>query len=130
PTALGRGPAVVISVGPHGIAHANNETFTPISFVDLYSAGGPDEPDEGPAQQGEDADAETAAPGTPAEPVVDVDRATAVVGRVMTFTAQDFSPGEQLVGSLGAGLAAVGPLVAGAQGEGAGVLQLPADLRA
>lgn len=127
----------VITFGAHGVINANNETFTPVEFTDVFGEGG-----AGGAEQGEDegaADDEATddeAAGTTeeaqqaAEPVLEVDRTTAVVGRVMTFTAQGFVPGEQVVGSLGAGLAAVGPLVAGAQGEVAGVLQLPADLRA
>lgn len=130
----------VITVGAHGVLNANNETFTPVTFADIYgeppSTGAPedgsgDEADEEALAEGAEGadDGETEAEVL-AEPVVDVDRATAVVGRVMTFTAQGFTPGEQVVGSLGAGLAALGPLVAGAQGEIAGVLQLPADLKA
>ena len=140
----------VITVGAHGVTNAQNETFTPVSFADIYSSTpaptdppstAPDtESDDGTQVPGdEEAGADDDAAATddavpdvvvPTEPTLDVDRATAVVGRVMTFTAQGFTPGEQVVGSLGAGLAAVGPLVAGAQGEVAGVLQLPADLRA
>lgn len=130
----------VITVGAHGVVNGNNETFTPVTFAEVYGSdgGAGAKDDDGAAAAGQDdaaaegeaAGDEDAEEAEPLEPVVDVDRATAVVGRVMTFTAQGFTPGEQLVGSLGAGLAAVGPLVAGTQGEVAGVLQLPADLKA
>lgn len=131
----------VITFGAHGVTNANNETFTPVTFADIYSE--QTSSDEQVPPDGEDAETDGASqdnpaddgvspsePVPPAEPALEVDRSTAVVGRVMTFTAHGFTPGEQVVGSLGAGLAAVGPLVAGASGEIAGVLQLPSDLRA
>ena len=143
----------VITFGGHGVTNANNETFTPVTFADIYSdRTGTDDPasddapdddasDDGAAgdavADGEASDgerdggsAESPEPETAAEPTLEVDRTTAVVGRVMTFTARGFTPGEQVIGALGAGLAGVGPLVAGAQGEVAGALQLPSDLRA
>lgn len=116
----------VITFGGHGVVNANNETFTPVSFT--AGSGSEDEKtpaaDDATSPEGEEARAVVV------EPEIEVDPATAVVGRVLTFTARGFEPGEQLVGSLGAGLAAVGPLVAGAHGEVAGALQLPGDLRA
>ncbi|NLF04027.1 MAG: hypothetical protein GX593_03305 [Actinomycetales bacterium] len=133
----------VITVGAHGVTNANNETFTPVAFGEVFTAtpeptappadgeqGSDEETGEGGQGEGTEVSDDETPAGVPTEPTLDVDRATAVVGRVMTFTAQGFTPGEQVVGSLGAGLAAVGPLVAGAQGEVAGVLQLPPDLKA
>ncbi len=131
----------IITIGAHGVKNPQNETFTPVAFADIYSGGsGPTDPPGGDEPGGETPGAEEPATdeaGTegpdvaaPAEPTLDVDRATAVVGRVLTYTARGLVPGEQLTVSLGAGLAAAGPLVAGAHGEVAGVLQLPADLRA
>lgn len=60
--------------------------------------------------------------------VVEVDRATAVAGHALIFTGRGFLPGEQVVAVLDDGSAALGPLLAGASGEVAGVLQLPAEL--
>lgn len=114
----------VLTFGAHGVVNPSNETFTPISFGSAPAAA---------------AGAGAAAAGTPAagtEAVAErapaslgVDRATAVQGRAMTFAAQGFEPGEQVVGTLDSGVVSVGPLTAGAHGEIAGVLQLPADLR-
>ena len=61
---------------------------------------------------------------------VGVDRRSTSAGQVLGFTGQGFLSGEQVVVTLDAGDAAVGPLVAGSHGEVAGVLQLPADLQA
>jgi len=126
----------VITFGAHGVTNANNETFTPVAFTDLGPGAGGGEDVDAPSPEGaedatdEEAAADDAGPEAPVEPRLEVDATTAVVGRVLTFTAQGFVPGEQVIGVLGAGLAAVGPLVAGAHGELAGALQVPSDLRA
>ncbi|WP_448059553.1 hypothetical protein [Cellulomonas hominis] len=126
----------IITIGAHGVKNAANESFTPVAFADIYReapAGGTAGGSTGAAGAATGADDSTevptdaAAPAAPAS--VGIDQSTAVVGRVLGFTGQGFTPGEQVVGSLGGGFAAVGPLSAGAQGEVAGVLQLPADLR-
>jgi hypothetical protein len=65
----------------------------------------------------------------PASATLGVDTTTAVAGRAMSFVAQGFAPGEQVVGSFDDGALAVGPLTAGAQGDVAGVLQLPDGTR-
>jgi hypothetical protein len=115
----------VITVGAHGVVNPSNETFTPVSFGSAPAAG--------PAAAAGGAAPAAAAPGAVAAErapaSLGVDRATAVQGRAMTFAAQGFEPGEQVVGTLGSGVVSVGPLTAGAHGEIAGVLQLPADLR-
>ncbi|ACQ82118.1 hypothetical protein Bcav_3876 [Beutenbergia cavernae DSM 12333] len=128
----------IITVGAHGVVNANNESFTPVEFV----AGGASAADEGgdgaaasgggaTADEGErtgDAAAEEGvAPDVPA--TLGVETTTVVAGRVLTFTGQGFTPGEQVVASLSGGLAAAGPMLAGQAGEVAGVLQLPADIR-
>lgn len=113
----------VITVGAHGQVNANNETFTPIAFTDLAaSAGAPVAADPEP-------EATPAAVVAAGEARIGLDQQTVVVGRVLGFTGQGFAPGEQVVGSLVGGQAAVGPLTAGTHGEVAGVLQLPSDLR-
>ncbi|PWD50296.1 hypothetical protein C8046_06080 [Serinibacter arcticus] len=95
------------------------------------AAGAASAPAEGGAGDDEAVDGETpaepAAPDVPA--TLGVEARTVVVGRVIAFTGQGFAPGEQVVASLSGGLAAAGPLVAGAAGEVAGVLTLPADIR-
>jgi len=146
----------VLTIGAHGVTNKNNETFTKVRFTSAKGAtsgskdapakaapsaagtsgagaGSNDGPSEGPSAaasagaQPSPSSSTSAAPDVPATLGVSQDQV--VVGRVLSFTGQGFQPGEQVVGTLGAGLAAVGPLTAGAQGEVAGVVQLPADLR-
>ena len=126
----------VITIGAHGVVNPSNESFTRVTFADLSSSAaaattGPTTaptaaaaPTGAPAADDERPSVASAAPAT-----LGVDQSTIVVGRVLGFTGQGFTPGEQVVGSLVGGQAAVGPLTAGAQGEVAGVLQLPATLR-
>ncbi|MEV5002773.1 hypothetical protein [Nocardioides sp. LML1-1-1.1] len=137
----------VITIGAHGVKNPANESFTPVRFTTVYDAA--------PAGQAEDsapADtpaAESAATGatgttgatgataaTPRKavkagvPTVRTDRLTAKVGNTLAFTATGFSAGEQVIGVLDDGAAGIGPLVAGPSGEVAGILPLPATLRA
>lgn len=112
----------VITIGAHGVVNPSNETFTPIAFGSAPAAAGAVATTDVPAGTGT-----AAVERAPAS--LGVDRATAVQGRAMTFAAQGFEPGEQVVGTLDSGVVSVGPLTAGAHGEIAGVLQLPADLR-
>lgn len=62
--------------------------------------------------------------------VIEVDRKSARPGGAMGFAAAGFWPGEQVYVVLGDGLAAVGPVLAGVDGEVAGVMVLPEDLEA
>ncbi|UVE94983.1 hypothetical protein [Dietzia sp. B32] len=62
--------------------------------------------------------------------VIEVDRRSARAGGAMGFAAAGFWPGEQVYVVLGDGLAAVGPVVAGVDGEVAGVIVLPEDIEA
>lgn len=117
----------VITIGAHGVTNANNETFTPVAFADIYSGGSPSAAGSG-SEPDADAAADDAGLATPA--TLGLADTTIAAGRVLGFTGQGFSPGEQVLGSLGGGLGAVGPLVAGTRGEVAGAIQLPADLRA
>ena len=59
---------------------------------------------------------------------ITVDRAAARPGGALAYTAYGFWPGEQATVSLGQGLAAVGPLTTGVDGEIAGVITLPVDI--
>ncbi|WP_167005293.1 hypothetical protein [Mumia sp. ZJ430] len=119
----------VLTIGAHGIKSPRNETFTPVRFA-ASSGSTVTQPSAGAAVPA-DAAPTAATPTTPARTgtaAVAVDRATAVVGRVLTFTGTSFQPGEQVVATLDDGVAAVGPLAAGQSGEVAGVLQLPATI--
>lgn len=60
--------------------------------------------------------------------VIEVDRKAARAGGVMAFAAAGFWPGEQVYVVLGDGDAAVGPVVAGVDGEVAGVLAIPEEI--
>jgi hypothetical protein len=116
----------VITIGAHGVKNATNETFTPVSFGGgAPAAGGTG----GAASTAGAAGTADAAVTERAPATLGVDQATAVQGRAMTFAAQGFEPGEQVVATLDSGVVSVGPLTAGAHGEVAGILQLPADLR-
>jgi len=72
----------------------------------------------------------TTTPGTTSTgtAAVDVDRAAAIAGHTLAFTATGFRQGEQVTAVLDDGLAAVGPITVGLDGASAGVLTLPADL--
>ncbi|MEO9325891.1 hypothetical protein ABFT23_20525 [Nocardioides sp. C4-1] len=135
----------VITIGAHGVKNARNETFTPVAFGDVYDvAPATSEPtgtpsaaptgSSGPATRAPAAQAPAAqapaaeAPKAAGPAAVTVDRATATAGHAMVFNAQGFTPGEQVVAVLDDGIAALGPMAAGASGEIAGVLQLPVDL--
>ncbi|MGH1563452.1 hypothetical protein [Mumia sp. DW29H23] len=123
----------VITIGAHGIKNPRNETFTPVRFVAGSGSGAAAAPATSAPSAAPHAASSTPAAATPVrtgKPTVGVDRATAVVGRVLTFTGKGFTPGEQVVATLDDGVAAVGPLSAGQSGEVAGVLQLPATTQA
>lgn len=62
--------------------------------------------------------------------VVEVDRQAARAGGAMGFAAAGFWPGEQVYVVLGEGDAALGPVIAGVDGEVAGVIVLPEDIEA
>lgn len=121
----------IITIGAHGVKNARNETFTPVSFADLYGGKAPTGTAPGTgalptAEQG----AEAAVPVVSGKPKLTVDQATAAPGRVMTFNATGLNPGDQVVASLDDGLAAVGPLSVGPNGQVAGALTIPADTSA
>lgn len=140
----------IITIGAHGVKSPANETFTPVTFGTVYDTApqtDPHEPDRAaepseapvdPAQETQDGSAEApgvtdepgkTGPGTPSGKAgLTVDRATAVQGRALAFSARGFTPGEQVTAVLDDGVAGLGPLTAGASGEVAGVLQLPPDL--
>lgn len=141
----------VITIGAHGVKNPVNETFTPVRFGEVYDAAPPTSPSTSspgsagsPGTESEDGAATPESTGsaggsssTPTDRVrtrrsgttgVAVDRATATAGHALTFTGSGFTPGEQVVGVLDDGVAAIGPMLAGESGEIAGVLQLPVDL--
>ncbi|MFI8634165.1 hypothetical protein ACIGEP_16400 [Microbacterium sp. NPDC077663] len=107
----------IITIGAHGVKNANNETFTPIAFTT----------DDKPATS-EEAPAES--PVAAAGDVrVGVESTTVQAGAAIVFTGRGFTAGEQVVASLDGGLAAVGPLTAGSQGEVAAAVQVPREVR-
>lgn len=113
----------IITIGAHGVKNGNNETFTPVSFA----TAAPSAPTAPAAGGG----ADDGVPEAPAGSIrVGVESATVDAGTAIVFTGQGFTPGEQVVASLDSGLAAVGPLTAGARGEVAGAMPVPADAKA
>ncbi|TYL51991.1 hypothetical protein FXB39_06160 [Nocardioides sp. BGMRC 2183] len=128
----------VITIGAHGVKNPANETFTPVAFSEIYDNAPSDNDDTTPEQGGTTPSESSTTPAetTPDAPVkrtkrgVTIDHTTAQAGHALTFTGGGFTPGEQVVGVLDDGVAAIGPMLAGEAGEVAGVLQLPADLAA
>ena len=121
----------IITIGAHGVVNPSNETFTPIAFT--AAAGGAAAPAAGGAAApaaGEAAGAVPAAGGIATAARVGYTATTAVAGNALSFAGRGFTAGEQVVATLDDGVVAVGPLTAGIAGEVAGVLSLPADLRA
>lgn len=124
----------VITIGAHGVTNARNETFTPVSFGEIYGDAGessaPGTAEDEGAVQGEDGDEadEAEKKASAADAGVFVDTRTAVAGRVLSFTGSGFSPGEQVIATLDDGLSSAGPLTAGPSGEVAGLLQIPEDV--
>ncbi|MRJ75020.1 hypothetical protein GEV29_00560 [Aeromicrobium sp. SMF47] len=128
----------VITFGAHGIKNANNETFTPVTFKKIITS---DTAQQAPAADeaapgavaDEESAPEAAAKGAPAKkgrPAVRVDQRTAVQGRVLAFSGTGFTPGEQVLAILDDGAAAAGPIVVGARGDVAAVIQIPASAKA
>lgn len=115
----------IITIGAHGVKNANNETFTPVTFAAPAAA-----PAAGTSGQVDATGAAPAAPAASGLARVGYTGASAVAGNALTFTGQGFGASEQVVATLDDGVVAVGPLTAGLTGEVAGVLPLPADLRA
>lgn len=135
----------VITIGAHGVKNARNETFTPVSVADLYAGRPAPKNTAAPKSTAPTAPAATAgtAPAVPSDgaplpataapspataPALTVERTTAVAGRAMSFQAVGLAAGDQIVVSLDDGVAAVGPLSVGPNGQVAGVLRLPVDL--
>jgi hypothetical protein len=138
----------IITIGAHGVKNARNETFTPISFADLQAAprsapttaptapaaaSSSDDPAT-PSQPAATSDAPAAttpaASGAAAAAALTVDQATAVAGRAMSFNVVGLGVGDQVVASFDDGIAAIGPLSVGPNGQVAGTIQLPAETRA
>lgn len=136
----------VITIGAHGVSNAHNETFTRVRVAKVSgatptAAGTSTEststgtttataPTPG-ATATSTANPGTAAPMTPvvaATPTLEVDRASARPGRVLSFSAVGLTPGSQVSATFENGEAAVGPMTVGAGGQVAGVLRLPTDL--
>lgn len=131
----------VLTFGAHGVANADNETFTPVDFTSTVAPTAPASPSSSPTTAGSpDASSTPATPdpapgavpgtGDDAEITVTVDAETAVAGRVLTFTAVGLRAGEQVLVRLDDGTAVAGPFTAGAGGDVAGMLELPATLAA
>lgn len=128
----------VITVGAHGVANANNETFTPVTVASTGSTPSAT-PTTGAAPSATPVAtptaAPTAAPSTgsagkpqPAGPVtLEVDRQSAVAGNVLAFHATGLPPGAQVSAVFDDGASGAGPFVAGSDGSLAGVVALPAD---
>ncbi|GAB3199265.1 hypothetical protein GCM10027062_15330 [Nocardioides hungaricus] len=119
----------VITIGAHGVTNANNETFTPVSV-----AAGSSPPTASTEAPSTDPGATTDPPATPGDPAkparpgpatLEVDRASAVAGNVLAFSATGLPPGAQVSAVFDDGAAGAGPFAVGADGTLAGVISLP-----
>ncbi len=137
----------VITVGAHGVVNAHNETFTPVRVARqagpspsarptaAASAASADAP-RPPASSSAPQTVGGAAPSVPGAPraagpaTLEVDRAAAVAGHVLAFSATGLPAGRQVSVVFDDGAAAAGPFVAGTDGRLAGVVTLPADVAA
>lgn len=128
----------VLTIGAHGVTNARNETFTKVTVKDLYAA------TQAPSSSGNEGSAAAATPtagqpatGQPAAapvkpagpPTMTVDRASARPGRIMAFSASGLTPHSQVSATFDNGRSAVGPLTVGLNGQVAGMLDLPADVK-
>jgi hypothetical protein len=116
----------VITIGAHGVANANNESFTPVRFGGAAGGGETASGSDGAAAAA-GAAAGVSAAGAPA--TLGVDATTAVAGHALAFTARGFTPGEQVTAVLDDGVVSVGPLTAGKYGEVASTIPLDAAMR-
>ncbi len=123
----------VITVGAHGVKNANNETFTPVKVADLQQAA-PSTANEPETPSTDEPSAPGSQETTPAvptgKPKLEVDRTSAVAGRVLSFTGTGLPPGKQLSVVFDDGVAAAGPFQVSTAGELVGVIPLPADVAA
>lgn len=124
----------VLTIGAHGVKNANNETFTPIAVDDLYEAAPGASSEEQPSATVPGVTDPQAAPAgkkpKTGKPKLEVDRASAVAGRVLPFTVSGLAAGQQISVVFADGRAAAGPFLVGDTGQLAGVITLPADLAA
>ena len=127
----------IITIGAHGVKNARNETFTPLTVAASSTTEQPAEPTgEASVASGATADPSAApdatdAPGKPqqgaaATATLEVDRASAVAGNVLAFTARGLPAGSQVSAVFDDGAAGAGPFLVGADGTLAGVITLPA----
>lgn len=132
----------VLTMGAHGVANANNETFTRVPVKSLYdvhsatTAGdravdnqtGTTAPEATAPAAGQQS-AVASKQGVKVPATLEVDRASARPGRVLAFSATGLIPGSQVSATFDDGRVGAGPLTVGSQGQVAGMLRLPADLR-
>lgn len=121
----------VITVGAHGVANGNNETFTPVSIGTASrptstASAAPSATAQPTPTAGAEAPTGTAAPATAGPATLEVDRESAVAGNVLAFTASGLEPGVQVSAVFDDGAAGAGPFLVGADGTLAGVITLPA----
>lgn len=121
----------VITLGAHGLKNANNETFTPVTFVKgTATAGqGNDKAPTGTATTSPDnltsPTDSAAAPVVLGKPRISIDDKSARAGAALSFTAGGMTPGRQVTVVFDDGAAAAGPFLVSADGTFAGVIQLP-----
>jgi len=135
------------------VVNAKNETFTPLSFSGASGTSDTSSTSGSTGSSGSNgsssssgstgttaatpaatsaasAAAETDGKAADVPATVGLSQTAIQAGRVIGFTGQGFEAGEQVVATVGAGLAGVGPLTAGSFGEVAGAIPLPSDMRA
>ncbi|WP_243056906.1 hypothetical protein [Nocardioides sp. SR21] len=122
----------VITVGAHGVANGNNETFTPVSIgtaskpTSTSSATPTATADPSQTADPEAPTAGESAPVSTGPATLEVDRESAVAGNVLAFTASGLPPGVQVSAVFDDGAAGAGPFLVGPDGTLAGVITLPA----
>ncbi|MFT3874080.1 MAG: hypothetical protein QM714_15795 [Nocardioides sp.] len=119
----------VITIGAHGVVNSRNETFTPVS-VSATSTTPSSSPSGSPtADDGASGEADQGSSTAPTgKPSFEIDRASAVAGRVLAFAGSGLPARSQVSAVLDDGVTAAGPFLVGDDGRLTGVISLPADL--
>lgn len=121
----------VITIGAHGVVNSRNETFTPVS---VSSAGSTPSstPSSSTGTESDPSGSGAADPDSSAspsgKPKLDVDRASAVAGRMLAFSGSGLPARSQVSAVLDDGITAAGPFLVGDDGRLTGVISLPVDL--
>ncbi|MBZ5740851.1 hypothetical protein [Nocardioides mangrovi] len=126
----------VITIGAHGVTNSHNETFTPVGVgsaptsTATSGATATASTSADPTAPASEAPTDGSTPVAAGPATLEVDRASAIAGHVLAFTATGLPAGAQVSAVFDDGAAGAGPFAVGADGRLAGVITLPAEVGA